>query len=176
MPQDDVTQIRINQQSVGLIGLKQVMEEIAQEYAERRDDEIRTELVRRVSRQNYIPDHGKEAYGQGLLREFRKFLGRPYEEDLPEGLEIKVLGPGCARCDNLEKEVMEALAEMTLPAAVEHVTDVREIGSYGVMGTPALVINGKIVSVGTVPSKAKIKEWLNQFVQQGEKQGGQNGN
>jgi len=64
---------------------------------------------------------------------------------------------------------MDVLAEMTLPAAVEHVTDVREIGSYGVMGTPALVINGKIVSVGTVPSKAKIKEWLNEFVQEGEK-------
>jgi small redox-active disulfide protein 2 len=163
MSQGDVTQIRINQQSVGLIGLKQVMEEMAQEYAERRDDEIRTELVRRVSRRNYIPDHAKEAYGQGLLREFNKFLGRPYEEETSEGLEIKILGPGCARCDSLEREVMEVMAEMKLAGAVEHVRDIKEIASYGVMGTPALVINGKIVSVGTAPSKAKIREWLSEF-------------
>jgi len=87
MSQDDVTQIRIDQQSVGLIGLKQVMEEMAQEYADKLDHEIRAELVSRVSRQNYIPDHAKEAYAQALLREFNKFLGRPYEEETPEGLE-----------------------------------------------------------------------------------------
>jgi small redox-active disulfide protein 2 len=163
MSQDDVTQIRIDQRSVGLIGLKQVMEEMAQEYADRPDHEIQAELVSRVSRRNYIPDHAKEAYGQGLLREFNKFLGRPYEEEGTEGLEIKVLGPGCARCDSLEKEVMEVTAEMSLSAAVEHVRDIKEIASYGVMGTPALVINGKVVSVGAVPNRAKIKEWLSEF-------------
>lgn len=164
MPQDNVTQIRINQQSVGIIGLKKTMEDMAHEYAERPDDEIRAELVRSVSGQNYIPDHARETYGRALLREFKKFLGRPYEEEASEGLDIKVLGPGCARCNTLEREVMEVLAEMKLPAAVEHVTDVREISGYGVMGTPALVINGKIVSVGTVPSKGKIKEWLDELV------------
>jgi len=163
MSQDDVTQIRIDQQSVGLIGLKQVMEEMAQEYADKLDHEIRAELVSRVSRQNYIPDHAKEAYAQALLREFNKFLGRPYEEETPEGLEIKILGPGCTRCDNVEREVMEVMAEMKLAGAVEHVKDIKEIASYGVMGTPALVMNGKIVSVGTVPSKAKIREWLSEF-------------
>lgn len=161
-------QIRIDQQSVGLIGLKQVMEEMAQGYADRPDHEIWTELVSRISRRNYIPDHAKEAYGEALLREFNKFLGRPYEEEISEGIEIKVLGPGCARCDKLEKEVMEVMAEMKLPADLRHVRDITEISKYGVMGTPALVINGKIVSVGTVPSKAKIKEWLNEFVQQGK--------
>lgn len=163
MSQDDVTQIRIDQRSVGLIGLKQVMEEMAKKYADRPDHEIQAELVSRVSRRNYIPDHAKEAYGQGLLREFNKFLGRPYKEEGTEGLEIKVLGPGCARCDNLEKEVMEVTAEMSLSAAVEHVRDIKEIASYGVMGTPALVINGKVVSVGAVPNRAKIKEWLSEF-------------
>jgi len=163
MSQGDVTQIRINQQSVGLIGLKQVMEEMAQEYAERRDDEIRTELVRRVSRRNYIPDHAKEAYGQGLLREFNKFLGRPYEEETSEGLEIKILGPGCARCDSLEREVMEVMAEMKLAGAVEHVRDIKEIASYGVMGTPAVIINGKVKCVGSVPPSEKIVKWLKEL-------------
>jgi len=59
---------------------------------------------------------------------------------------------------------MEVLAEMSLSADLEHVRDIKEIGRYGVMGTPALVINGKVVCVGTVPAKEKIKEWLSEFV------------
>ena len=168
MSQDDVTQIKVNKQPVGLMGFQQIMEEMAEEFADSSDTEVLAELIRRVSKKNYIPDPAKEAYGRALLREFNKFLGRPYEEEASEGLEVKVLGPGCARCDKLEREVIEVMAEMKLAGAVEHVRDIKEIASYGVMGTPGLVLNGKVVSVGTVPSKAKIKEWLSEFVQQGQ--------
>ena len=163
MAESEITHIRINSQSVGIIGLKHVMEGMAKEYAQGSDAEVQAELVRRVSKKNYIPGPAKEDYGKALLQEFNKFLGRPYEDDASEGLEIKVLGPGCARCDLLEREVMEVLAEMSLPADLQHVRDVKEIAQFGVMGTPALVINGKVMSVGTVPNKAKIKEWLSEY-------------
>jgi len=55
---------------------------------------------------------------------------------------------------------MAAIAETQLPLDFEHVTDIVEIGNYGVMGTPALVVNKKVVAVGTTPPKAKIKTWL----------------
>jgi len=55
---------------------------------------------------------------------------------------------------------MELLSEMNLPAGVDHVTDPREIARYGVMGTPALVIGGRVVWVGSVPPKSKLKLWL----------------
>jgi hypothetical protein len=55
---------------------------------------------------------------------------------------------------------MEVMSEMMLPGDLEHVRDVKEIGQYGVMGTPALVINGKVMCVGDVPSKEKIRAWL----------------
>ena len=164
MSKEDLTKIRINNQLIGIIGLRDVMEEMAEEYAERPDAQVQTALLKRLSRKNYIPDHAKEDYGKALLREFNKFLGRPYEEDVSEDLEIKVLGPGCARCDRLERELMEVLADMNVAADLEHVRDIMEIGRYGVMGTPALVINGKIMCVGTVPTKEKIKEWLSEFI------------
>ena len=63
----------------------------------------------------------------------------------------------------IESNAILVMAEMKLAGAVEHVRDIKEIASYGVMGTPALVINAKVVSVGTVPSKAKIREWLSEF-------------
>ena len=56
---------------------------------------------------------------------------------------------------------MMALAEMGLPATVEHIRDVKEIAALGVVGVPALLINGEVKAVGSVPTKAMIKEWLN---------------
>jgi len=50
--------------------------------------------------------------------------------------------------------------QLDLAADLEHVRDIKEIGKYGVMGMPALLINGKVLSVGRVPPKAKLKEWL----------------
>ena len=164
MSSDDVTRIRINEQSVGLVGLKYCLEGMAKEYAQRPEDEVQAELIKRLSKTNYIPEGAKEEYGKALLREFKKFLGKPCDEDVSQGLQIKVLGAGCAQCNRLEREVMEVLAEMNLVADVEHVTDIKEIGTYGVMGTPALIINGKVVSVGKVPPKEKIKERLSEFL------------
>lgn len=74
--------------------------------------------------------------------------------------EIKVLGPGCPKCRALEEEVRKAMAELGLPARVEKVTDIREIVNYGVILTPALVVDGRVVSSGRVPSREEIKRWL----------------
>lgn len=160
MPQDDFTQIRINKRLVGIIGLKTAIEAMATEYSEKPDHEIQAELLERLCKENYIPDRVKGDYARSFLREFKMFTGMPYEEESPGGLEIKVLGPGCAQCDGLERQVIEVLAEIDLAADVEHVTDIKEIGKYGVMGTPALVISGEVKSVGRVPPRKKIIEWL----------------
>ena len=66
---------------------------------------------------------------------------------------VKVLGSGCARCSALEAAVRAALAELGVDAAIEHVTDFMQIAAYGVMTTPALVVDGKVVSYGKVLSK-----------------------
>lgn len=164
MSKDDVKQIKVGSHTTGIIGLKNVVEEVAKEFAEKQDEEIQTELLKRLSKKNYISDRTRESYGKAFLREFNIFLGKPYDEDSSEGLEIKVLGPGCAQCDRLEMELMEIMTEMNLPADLEHITDIKEIGKYGVMGMPALIVNGKVMCTGKVPTKRKLKEWLSEFV------------
>ncbi len=59
---------------------------------------------------------------------------------------------------------MEVLNELNLTADLEHVTDVKKIASYGIMGSPALLINGKLVSVGQVPNKKQIKSWVKERI------------
>jgi len=163
MSNNDIVQIKVDKHSVGIMGFNDVIEDMAGQYAEKPDDDILSELLNRLSKKNYIPNSAKENYGKAFLREFKKFIGKPYDEEIPEGLKIKVLGPGCSQCDRLEREVMEVLSEINLSADVDHVRDIKEIGTYGVMGTPALIINGKVMAVGKVPAKAKLKKWLSEY-------------
>ena len=70
---------------------------------------------------------------------------------------VKVLGSGCAKCNALEEAAREALAELGMDTAIDHVTDFTQIAAYGVMTTPALVVDGKVVSYGTVLKKDEAK-------------------
>ncbi len=73
-------------------------------------------------------------------------------------MEIKVLGTGCTNCKTLEKMVYNALSELDIAANVEKVEDIVQIMSYGIMRTPGLVINGKVIVSGRIPSAKELKE------------------
>ena len=75
-------------------------------------------------------------------------------------MNIKILGIGCAKCQQAEKLAKEAVAEAGVEAVVEHVTDFKEISGYGVFSTPAVVVDGKVRCVGRVPKKEEILAWL----------------
>ncbi len=78
----------------------------------------------------------------------------------PAGMDIKVLGTGCPKCKALEKATKEAVAETGINASVSKVEDIVEIMNYGVMTTPALVIDGKVVVKGKVPTVEEIKSLI----------------
>ncbi len=77
-------------------------------------------------------------------------------------MDIKVLGPGCPKCDKIATIIKDVLEETGTEATLEKVTDLLKIAGYGVFGTPAVVINGDVKSVGKIPSKEKVKTWLDQ--------------
>jgi small redox-active disulfide protein 2 len=91
------------------------------------------------------------------------------KEQIPEGknltptgdtLSVKVLGSGCSKCNLLEKYTREALEELGIAYNLEHVQDYVEIAKYGVMQTPALVVNEKVLVSGRVLSRADLKQLL----------------
>ena len=73
---------------------------------------------------------------------------------------IKILGPGCINCRTLEKRTIEALKDLNMDAVIEKVDDYQKIASYGIMRTPGLVIEEKVVVAGFVPPVEKLKEIL----------------
>jgi small redox-active disulfide protein 2 len=79
-------------------------------------------------------------------------------------LSVKVLGMGCSNCKNLERVTRDALAELNLDANVEKVEDLQKIMAYGVMRTPALVINEKVALYGRVPGIPELKEIIQKHI------------
>ena len=77
-----------------------------------------------------------------------------------EARDIKVLGTGCPKCTTLFQNVETAVRELNVRCAVSKVTDITEIMTYGVMMTPALVIDGEVKALGKVPSVEDIKELI----------------
>lgn len=82
------------------------------------------------------------------------------EEAKAKGARIRILGGGCAKCQALEEATKEALEELCMNETIDHVSDYSEIASYGVMSTPALVIEGKVVSYGKVLKKEEVIKLL----------------
>jgi len=70
------------------------------------------------------------------------------------------LGPGCAKCKKTEKLVQEVIKEIGVDATVEKVSDMMQIASYGVFGTPSVIVDGEVKCTGKVPKKDDIKKWL----------------
>ena len=75
-------------------------------------------------------------------------------------MEIKVCGPGCAKCSEAEEIVKAAVAEAGVTATVVKITDFQEMAMLGVLTTPAIVVDGNIKCVGKVPSKDEVMSWL----------------
>jgi len=77
-------------------------------------------------------------------------------------MKIEILGPGCPRCVNLEANAKQAVADLDIDATIEKITDMSKIMSYGVMSTPGIVIDGKVVGFGKLFSVEEIKDMLTQ--------------
>jgi small redox-active disulfide protein 2 len=170
MPDEDLTQISLGRFRVGIAGLKAAIEDL-KAWRQRPEAEIGQALLDRLKSRNYIPPAAQDQYRQAFLREYKKALGEAVEEER-HGLSIKILGSGCAACDQLEQTVMAVLLELNLPADVEHVREVREIAALGVIAVPALLINDEVKATGKAPTKAMLKAWLaeakHQIINQGE--------
>ncbi|MDH4267082.1 MAG: thioredoxin family protein [Deltaproteobacteria bacterium] len=155
---EEVIKITVKGNTLGMVGLTEIFLR-AKDLKGLSEIEVEKFFLEEAKKKNYIPISQEGEYAKALLREFKRFLGGKVEEE-HSGLQVRVLGLGCVNCRKLGQEILAALAELNLAADFDHVQDIKEIARYGVMGTPALVINGQVKSVGKIPPRYQIKEWL----------------
>ena len=159
MEEKDYGLILIGNTQVGLMGLKEIFGEIKGQRG-KPDSDLKQMLVEMAGKKNYIPQSGKEEYAKALFREYKKSLGEKVEEEKDGFLEVAILGPGCYSCNKLEQDILAVLSETGIKAGLSHITDPSMMVQYGILSTPALVINGKVKCAGRLPSKSMVKNWL----------------
>ncbi len=159
MEEKDYRLVPVGNTQVGLLGLKEIFEEFRSQRGAP-ESELKQLLVERAGKTNYIPSSVKAEYEKTLFREFKKFLGEKVEEEKREFIEVILLGLGCFSCHQLEKDIMAVLSETGMKASFNFVTDPSLMSQFGILPMPALIINGKVKSKGTVPPKSMIKKWL----------------
>lgn len=145
---------------VGLLGLDVALTSILAR-PELATEAAADEVFAEISRHNYIPASAADLYRQALALEIGRLRGEQIESH--SHLEVRILGTGCVSCNNLQKVLIEIMADQGLAADVFQVHDPDEIGRFGVLQTPALVINGKVKSIGRLPPRAEIEAWLREL-------------
>jgi len=153
--------LKIGKVSVGLIGLDLALNRLANSP----DLDLETAVAQvyaEVAAKNYVPATAVTAYQAAIAREISRLRGA---EQIPDGeLIIRILGPGCVSCNSLQKMVIDIMADLGIAADVFQIHDLDEIGRFGVLRTPALLINGAIKSAGRLPSRSQIEEWLQEEI------------
>lgn len=105
MSENEIKQIMINDRLIGITGLDDSIKKIAAGHKDKNDEEIKKSLLRKITNKNYVSPAALVEYGQALLREFKIAQGLPVTKQPAHGLNIAVLGMGCARCSQLEDDV-----------------------------------------------------------------------
>jgi len=149
--------LKVGKATVGLVGLDVAINRVTGDSS-LHDLEAAERVYAEIAGKNYIPATASDEYREAIRKEVRRLRTGEAEQD--NDLVIRILGPGCVSCNNLQKLVIGIMSELGIAGDVFQVHDLDEIGRFGVMHTPALVINGKVKCAGLLPSRAMVEEWL----------------
>lgn len=149
--------LKVGAVSIGLIGLDVALTRILAQPELGLAEAVELAYAE-IARHNYIPQVAEEKYRVALEAEIVRLRQGGVGSGGP--LEVRILGTGCVSCNNLQKIVIEIMADRQIPADVFQIHDRDEIGRFGVLQTPALVVNGEVKSMGRLPTRAEIEAWL----------------
>jgi small redox-active disulfide protein 2 len=149
--------LKVGRISIGLVGLDIALNRIGRNLSLSSEEAARR-ILEDISARNYIPTGATETYLQAIADEIELLRGTGGKQS--GDLVIRILGPGCVSCNSLQKLVIEIMSDFGIAADVFQVHDLDEIGRFGVMQTPALVINNRLKCAGRLPSRARVEEWL----------------
>ncbi len=148
--------LKIGKATIGLIGLDIALNKaLAEKIPVENIDE---HLYQEIRTQNYIPPGMMQEYKAALKREYRKLLGEDVGVD--DDLIIRIFGTGCISCNSLRDAVIDAMMRADIAADIHMIHEPDEIGRYGIMATPALMINGVVKTAGIHPTPVQLEAWL----------------
>lgn len=153
--------LKIGKATVGLIGIDVALNRVINDRS-LDADQAAEQVYRQIEGKNYIPAGAVADYKKAIRKEI--LLLRGDKERRSEELVIRILGHGCVSCNNLQQTVIEVVSSLGVAADVFQVHDPDEIGRFGVVNSPALVINDELKCEGRLPSRSRIESWIREYL------------
>lgn len=156
----------INGKQVGIVDLDEVFER-AKEKNFKSEEEIKDFILSEVKNKNYIPPSLERTYREELYEEFLISSGKR-ERKTSDTPRIRLYGVGCPRCEGMNRTILEVISEKNLAVDYQYVKDINEMKKIGIMASPSLIINDKLVSAGRVLTKREIEGLLTGLLKKGK--------
>jgi len=153
--------LRVGKVTVGLIGIDVALLKYGCDKTLPVEDAVDI-VFKNVVAHNYVPATAAHLYRQAIKDEILRL--RSGEKVKNKELIIRILGPGCVSCNKLQSMVLEIMSHLEVAADIFQVHDLDEIGRFGIVQTPALVINGDLKSAGRHPTRSQIEAWLRDYI------------
>lgn len=159
-----VRQVFIGGHKIGIKNLDEIFKQV-ETMGVSGDENLKNEIFERIKTSNYISPNMEDIYKEDLLEEYRVFTGELAVRSTKKiVVEIRVYGPGCPRCEELNRMTKEVIASKGVSVDYQHITDIREMADKGITVTPALMINDRIVLSGRVPSRQALETLLDDAI------------
>jgi len=153
--------LQVGKVTVGLIGLDVALSKYGCDESLPVQEAVEI-VFKEVSARNYVPVTAVHLYRQAIEEEILRL--RSGKKVQSKELIIRILGPGCVSCNKLQSTVLEVMNDLDVAADIFQIHDLDEIGRFGVMQTPALVINGEVKSAGRHPTRSQIEAWIREYL------------
>ncbi|UCF06149.1 MAG: thioredoxin family protein [bacterium] len=159
-----IRQVLIGGQRIGIKNLDEIFRQV-EATGIAGDENLKNEIFERVSECNYISPNMENIYKEDLFEEYRVFIGELAGRSRKKGIiEIRVYGPGCPRCEQLDRMTKEIIASKGISIDYLYVTNIQEMTAKGISVTPALTINEMIVLSGRVPTRQALEILLDDAI------------
>jgi small redox-active disulfide protein 2 len=153
--------LRVGKVTVGILGIDVALSKYGCDKTLAVQEAVAV-VFKDVLANNYVPATAAHLYRQAIEDEIVRL--RSGGKIKNSQLVIRILGPGCVSCNKLQSMVLEIMNELGVAADIFQVHDLDEIGRFGIVQTPALVINGDLKSAGRHPSPSQIEAWLREYI------------
>ena len=160
-----ISKVTIGGNTIGITDLEEIFQEVRSASIGNVDD-LKNLIMKKVKAKDYVPYSAEPTYREDLYEEYLVFIGElPARKQKSPYVKILLYGSSCYNCERLDGMIMEILSRSGIQADYQHVTDMREIARAGIISTPALAVDGKVILKGQVPEENRLEGMLLQAIE-----------
>jgi hypothetical protein len=160
-----ISRVNIGGNIIGITNLEDIFKDVESARIENIDN-LKSLIIKKVKLKDYIPSSAESIYKEDLYEEYLVFTGKLRARKREKSsIEVRLYGSSCYNCERFDAMIKDILTRAGLLVDYQHITDLRELSRAGIISTPALAVNDKVILTGQVPAENRLETILLQAIE-----------